>query len=307
MDVSVIIVNYNTKELLRNCIQSVIEKTHDIQYEIIVVDNASIDGSSEMVESLFPTVKFIAEKNNLGFGRANNLAAEIAKGTYLFLLNSDTLLLNNAVKTLAYFLNQNSNAGICGGQLFNQNLSLATSFQKLPSLIAEWKVCFAPFLLQKKQPVYSSPAKVGFISGADLMIRKTLFDQLHGFDPHFFLYFEETELTYRVKTLNYSVWVVPEAQIIHLGEQSGEPDAQKIDKWTFAETWYSRFLYAHKTSGFRNSNWIFRIHTFKGILAQSLFQLTGNQAKKTYWKKKNDLIRIQYRRYLNWKNAKHLK
>ncbi len=303
MDVSVIIVNYNTKELLQNCIQSVIEKTHDIQYEIIVVDNASIDGSSEMVKSLFPTVKIIAEKSNLGFGRANNLAAEIAQGTYLFLLNSDTLLLNNAIKILVDFLNHNADAGICGGQLFNQNLSPTTSFQKLPSLIAEWKVCFAPFLLQKKQPIYSTPTKVGFISGADIMIRKTLFDELHGFDPHFFLYFEETELTYRVKNLKYSVWFVPDAQIIHLGEQSGEPDAQKIDKWTFAETWYSRFLYAHKTAGYRNSNWIFRIHIAKGILAQSLFQLTRKQEKQTYWGKKNNLIRTQYHRYLEWKNA----
>ncbi len=303
MDVSVIIVNYNTKKLLQNCIQSVIEKTHDIQYEIIVVDNASIDGSSEMIESFFPTVKLIAEKNNLGFGRANNVAAKIAQGTYLFLLNSDTLLLNNAIKILVDFLNHHANAGICGSQLFNQDLSPATSFQRLPSLIAEWKVCFAPFLLQKKQPIYSSPTKVGFISGADIMIRKTLFDELQGFDPHFFLYFEETELTYRVKQLKYLVWFVPDAHIIHFGEQSGEPNAQKIDKWTFAETWYSRFLYAHKTSGYQNSNWIFRIHMGKGILAQSLFQLIGNQAKKNYWRKKNDLIRMQYRRYLDWRNA----
>jgi hypothetical protein len=92
MDVSVIIVNYNTKELLQHCIQSVIEKTHDIHYEIIVVDNASIDGRSEMAESFFHMVKLITGKNNLGFGRANNLAAQIAQGTYLFLLNSDNLI-----------------------------------------------------------------------------------------------------------------------------------------------------------------------------------------------------------------------
>jgi len=303
MDVSVIIVNYNTKELLQNCIQSVIEKTRDVHYEIIVVDNASIDGSTEMVKSLFPTVKLIIEKNNLGFGRANNIAAQIAEGNYLFLLNSDTLLINNAIKILVDFLDHNADAGICGGQLFNQNISLATSFQKLPSLIEEWKVCYAPFLLQKKQPVYSSPAKVGFISGADLMIRKTLFDQLHGFDPHFFLYFEETELTYRVKRQNYTVWFVPDAQIIHLGEQSGEPDAQKINKWTFAETWYSRFLYAYKTTGISNARWVYTIHRIKGILAQILFRLLGNTTKSIYWTKKNDIIRTQYRRFLDWKNA----
>jgi GT2 family glycosyltransferase len=303
MDVSIIIVNYNTKDLLLNCIQSVIEKTHDIQYEIIVVDNASGDGSVEMVRNTFPKIKLIDEKKNWGFGRANNLAVHVAKGRYLFLLNSDTLLRNNAIKILADFLDQNNDAAICGGQLFNQNFSPATSFQQLPTLIAEWKVCFAPFLLRKGQPGFSNPTKVGFISGADLMIRKTVFDKLNGFDPHFFLYFEETELTYRTKRLNYTVWFVPDAQIIHLGEQSGEPDAQKINKWTFAETWYSRFLYAYKTAGLSNTRWVYNIHRTKGILAQSLFRLLGDTTKSIYWTKKNDIIRTQYRRFLEWKET----
>jgi hypothetical protein len=303
MDVSVIIVNYNTKDLLLNCIQSVTEMTHDIQYEIIVVDNASRDGSVKMVRNTFPKIRLIDEQKNWGFGRANNLAAQVAQGRYLFLLNSDTLLRNNAIKILADFLDQDNDAAICGGQLFDQNLSPVTSFQQLPTLTAEWKVCFAPFLLKKKQVTLSNPTKTGFISGADLMIRKTVFDELHGFDPHFFLYFEETELTYRVKKLHYTVWFVPDAQIIHLGEQSGEPDTKKIDKWTFSETWFSRFLYAYKTAGLSNARWVHNIHRTKGILAQSLFSLLGDTTKNIYWTKKNDIIQTQYRRFLEWKET----
>ncbi|MBB3187833.1 glycosyltransferase family 2 protein [Microbacter margulisiae] len=303
MDVSIIIVNYNTKALLHNCLQSVMEQTRDVHYEIIVVDNASADGSVEMIQEKFPAVTLLAENTNWGFGRANNIGAKIAKGKYLFLLNSDTLIRNNAIKTLVDFLESNPRAGICGAQLLNQDLSLATSFQRLPSLMAEWKVCFAPFLLSKKQPVYSNPVKAGFVSGADLMIRKSLFDQLQGFDPDFFLYFEETELTYRSKKAGYSVWFIPTAEIIHFGEQSGEPEAKKVDKWTFSEMWYSRFLYADKTSGCARC--VFLIHQTKGVMASTLFKVIGNQAKQSYWHKKNDIIRNQFQRYRNWKQTAH--
>lgn len=98
MNVSVIIVNYNTKELTKNCLASIFEKTKNIDFEVIVSDNGSTDGSIEMIKSDFPQVVLIENNVNLGFGKANNIAAKIAKGKYLLFLNSDTILLNNAVK-----------------------------------------------------------------------------------------------------------------------------------------------------------------------------------------------------------------
>jgi GT2 family glycosyltransferase len=227
MDVSIIIVNYNTKALLKQCLISVFEKTQDIHFEVIVVDNASHDGSPQMMQEEFPKVTFIESPENLGFGRANNLGAQYAKGKYLFLLNSDTIVLNNAVKILATFLDNNPKVGICGGNLFDADKNPAISYDMLlPSILQEVNIFFAGILgkLRYGKNIRfnhtQQPKKVGYISGADFMIRHDLFRHLDGFDPDFFMYYEETELTFRVKIVGYAVYSVPHAEIIHLGEQS---------------------------------------------------------------------------------------
>src|SRR5690348_12526562 len=134
MNVSIIIVNYNTKDLLSNCIGSIYSNTKDVDFEIIIVDNASIDGSQELIKEKFPEVVLIESEVNLGFGKANNLGAEFAKGDYLFLLNSDTILQNNAV---FYFLdfykkNNNLNIGCLGGMLVDENGEIIHSAEQFP-------------------------------------------------------------------------------------------------------------------------------------------------------------------------------
>ena len=121
MDVSIIIVNYNTQELTLQCLRSVYEKTAGISFEVIVVDNASSDDSVKQVRIEFPQVILIESPENLGFGRANNLGFENSTGDYIFLLNSDTLLINNAIEILWRFLNQNFDIAIVGGQLFEED------------------------------------------------------------------------------------------------------------------------------------------------------------------------------------------
>ena len=129
MDVSIIIVNYNTLELTKNTIDSVNEKTKDLNYEIILVDNASTDGSVEFFEKEYKNkIIFIKNDENLGFGRANNRGIKIAKGKYVFLLNSDTLLINNAIKILFDFMEKNNNCGVCGGNLYTLTLQPTNSF-----------------------------------------------------------------------------------------------------------------------------------------------------------------------------------
>ena len=124
MNVSIIIVNYNTSNLLKDCLCSIIEKTQFIEYEIIVVDNNSGDDSVAMVEQQFTNVKLIKNNINLGFGKANNIGYTYAKGKYLFLLNTDTLLINNAIKILFDFMEdpKHSSVGSCGGNLYTNNL-----------------------------------------------------------------------------------------------------------------------------------------------------------------------------------------
>ena len=137
MDVSIIIVNYNTKDLIKNCIDSIYEQTKDIKFEIIVSDNGSVDGSIEMIKSEFPNVILIENNANLGFGTANNRGLKIAKGKYIFYLNSDTVLLNNAVK---YFFDywetspDKDQIGALGSNLLDENFTLTHSFGNFPSI-----------------------------------------------------------------------------------------------------------------------------------------------------------------------------
>ena len=144
MQVSVIIVNYNTKELTKQAIRSVFDKTEGVEYEIIVVDNDSKDGSVEELKKTFQDkITVIESKENLGFGRANNLGIKQSKGKYVFLLNSDTELINNAIKIFYDYMEQNMQVGVCGGNLYNKNNEPATSYcmyKKSISSYIYWRI-----------------------------------------------------------------------------------------------------------------------------------------------------------------------
>ena len=222
MDVSVIIVNYNTCRMTADCIESVRQKTSGISYEIILVDNGSTDGSKEFFEE-FEGIKYIYSDENLGFGRANNLGAKQASGDYLFLLNSDTLLINNAIKILYDYINTHQSVGVVGGNLVGLDSTERISFERVFPGIYHTLNQYSKGVLNRlrfgKDVHYNhlvKPLKVAYISGADLMIRKSLFENIGGFDPVFFMYYEETELCYRVQSNHCHVVSVPDAMIVHM-------------------------------------------------------------------------------------------
>lgn len=287
MKVSIIIVNYNTSQLLKSCIESIKKWTLAIVYEIIVVDNASIDDSVEMLKREHGDVKVIKSADNLGFGKANNLGAKIASGEYLFLLNSDTLLLNNAIKILSDYLDVHKNVAICGGNLFDELNRPTSSFvQILPGLSAEIDYFLFRFLCRLKfgNNLYfnytAQPLKLdGCISGADLMIRKAVFFEVDGFDPDFFLYYEETELTYRIRKKGYDVMSVPQAEIMHL-----EGGSETTKENTLIFSFESKIKYYYKT-GIKNQislmHFIYQITALQRI---ALFFLQNKKSKVAYWK-----------------------
>ncbi len=135
IDLSITIVNYNTKDLLRQCIKSIYENTKSITFEIIVVDNASTDGSVDMLKKEFPDVKIIANKENLFFTRAHNQALRISNGRYLMILNSDTIILDSAFDKLVKFMDNNPQCGACGPKLLNPDTSLQRSSDRLPTFL----------------------------------------------------------------------------------------------------------------------------------------------------------------------------
>lgn len=234
MDVSIIIVNYNTKELLRDCIQSIHNKTQNIDYEIIVVDNASSDGSLEMLNEDFPNILTINAGENLGFGKANNLGMSKASGKYLFLLNSDTILLNNAIKDFydkAEFLyNQGHNIGALGAILLDKNGNSCHSFGPFITPMSELKEVAAKYLRFLKDKNLTNPPKVkgflnvDYITGADMFVPNKVYKETGGFDPDFFMYCEEVDWQKRMQLAGYSRMIIEGPDILHLegGSDSGE-------------------------------------------------------------------------------------
>ncbi len=252
MDVSVIIVNYNTKDLIINCIKSIYDKTKDINFEIIVSDNNSEDNSIEEINKLFPNVITIKNQKNLGFGLANNEGFKIAKGKYMFCLNSDTILVNNAVKILFDFMENTPESGAVGGNLFDKNMNYIHSFgygDDIKSLLLrKTPLKFFFFSEYKKIKSYEKNIdrtkiqEVNHITGADLMIRKSIIDKLGGFSDRFFLYFEETELEMRIKRAGYKIYFVPDSKIIHLEGKSIVKKKNKYYYESFIE--YYRLCYS---------------------------------------------------------------
>ncbi|PJA96542.1 MAG: glycosyl transferase [Ignavibacteriales bacterium CG_4_9_14_3_um_filter_34_10] len=231
MQLSVIIVNYNVKQFLKNLIESVLKAVENISYEIIVVDNASSDGSAEEIRNSFPHVKFIANKKNLGFGAANNQALEIAKGEFIVLINPDALVKTNTFDTLIKFFHDNPQTGMAGCKVLNPDgtLQLAcrrsfpgvwTSFTKivgLSSLFPKSKY-FAKYNLTYLDE--NEIHEVDAISGSFMFFRKEVYEKVGGFDNDYFMYGEDLDLCYRVQKAGYKVYYVPTTEIIHYKGES---------------------------------------------------------------------------------------
>jgi len=294
--VSIIIVNYNTEKLLEECILSVIEYTEYIDYEIIVLDNNSQEGSLDKLISSYPQVSFQLLNENLGFGKANKVGAKIAKGEYLFFLNPDTLLINNAVLELYRFSKENPKTGICGGNLYKEDMSPAVSYHILDFYKREFMI-----LRNKKWQIgfnlTDKPQEVNVIMGADLFIRKSLFEEAGGFDSDFFMYFEEVELCDRILKKGYKIMSVPSAKIIHLEGAAAENKTDELKKWSYQEHWYSKFVYFFKVKGRFKTFVLYSANILKFKLALCLYGLRGNSDKINYWNLKKEIIKKSYDRY----------
>ncbi|MEJ7556720.1 MAG: glycosyltransferase family 2 protein [Pedobacter sp.] len=231
MDVSIIIVNYNTKELISNCIASIISQTSKLIYEIIVVDNASTDGSQDFFNDRYTDVKFIELPKNIGFGGANNVGFEHSVGEYLFFLNSDTILLNNAIRFFHDFMikNKGEKIGCLGALLMDEKLNINGYGGAFPNLKNHFKSYFT--LLNSKHDTsinLHSPFDVDYVLGADMFIPAKVFSNVGAFDPKYFMYYEESDLQLRIDTLGYSRKVIPEPKIIHLEGRSLNHSIKKM-------------------------------------------------------------------------------
>lgn len=227
-DLSIAIVTWNARELLAACLHSIYENTSGVNFEIIVVDNASTDGSASMVENHFPGVELIVNSGNRFFGRANNQAIRVSRGRHVLLLNVDTVVLPDALPVLVFFLDSHPEVGIVGAQLLNTDGSLQVTCNRFPSLAfglfevlainQRWpqnpirrRHIYADWDRQTAQPVDA-------VSGACMMVRSSAIGEAGLLDERFLMYYEEDDWCFRLRKAGWMIYYYPEAQIIHHGE-----------------------------------------------------------------------------------------
>ena len=222
MDLSIIITNYNTRELLSSCLTSLYRTLEhvDFSFEIIVVDNASVDRSAEMIQKTYPKVLIIKNKTNLGFGKANNQGIRKSTGAYILLLNSDTEARGDAIQKLLLFSRRHPSSFV-GPKLLNIDGSDQTSCGPFFSLPVVFAVLFLKgdvLGITRWSPRVTK--KVDWVSGACLIApRKLFFDDLF-FDESIFMYMDEIDLLYRAKKKGYAVYFYPESRVVHVGSGS---------------------------------------------------------------------------------------
>jgi GT2 family glycosyltransferase len=231
MDVSIVIVNWNSTEFLVACVESVERTTRGIKYEIIVVDNASDDESWRILTEKFPSIRVIRSDRNLGFARANNLASEYAHGDKILFLNPDTLIVNDCISIMAKLLDADSRIGVLGCRLLNPDLGLQTScVQPFPTILnqlltVDWLKYRWPSLpLWGMRPLFSfNPSGVNeadVVSGACLMMNRDVFEKVGGFSTEYFMYAEEMDLCRKVTEAGWKICHAGGASVIHFGGQS---------------------------------------------------------------------------------------
>jgi len=250
MDLSIIIVNWNTKNLLLQCLEAVDQTAGTVTTEIFVVDNRSADGSGTAVKERFPGVTLIENRVNLGFAKANNQALSLAKGDYLLLLNPDTRAEVGAIERLFYFMKAHPEAGAAGPQLLHPDGTKQNSIANFPSLATELlNKRFLRWLFPKefpgKEKDYREPLEVDSVIGACMMVRREAMEQVGLLDENYFLFLEETDWCYRLKKAGWKIYHVPQAEVYHFQGKGVEMEKKRAR----IEYYRSRALFFKKNRG----------------------------------------------------------
>ncbi|MBI4215250.1 MAG: glycosyltransferase family 2 protein [Parcubacteria group bacterium] len=241
MDLSIIIVSWKVKDLLKKCLNSIFEQTKGLEFEVIVIDNDSRDGTAEMVKRDFPAVNFVESKENLGFAKANNIGILKAKGRYTLLLNPDTEILDGALDKCVQYLDKHPEAGALGCKLLYPDGSLQESCRRFPAF---WDQFFVLLKLHNFFPnwgpigryymkdfKYDRVEEVDQIMGAFMLARREIFERIGYLDERFFAWFEEVDWCRRVKEAGMKIIFYPDAVVIHHKGQSFNQYFQR--QWLF--------------------------------------------------------------------------
>ncbi len=294
LNVSIIYVNYKTLSLILDSIESVKEKTLHVSYEIIVVDNNSGDNAGEILSSNYPDVSFIQAGQNLGFGRANNLGVDIAKGEVVLFLNPDTLLENDAISEMYSFIKENQQVGACGGNLVDMDGNPTFSLNRFDfSLFQEFLSIFylklIPFTASRSifYNFESKPLSVRSIIGADLMVRMDLIKKIGAFDSDFFMNGEDIEFCYRILQTGNKIYSIPTAKIIHFEGKSSYIKTSRLQL-----LYEGNYMLFKKLYSFRQAKYLYYLINLKSDIRYLIFKILRNKRKQEYWNTKK-IVNIQ--------------
>jgi N-acetylglucosaminyl-diphospho-decaprenol L-rhamnosyltransferase len=289
VDLSIIIVNWNTRELLAQCLQSLEDTIRCSSPDVWVVDNGSSDGSVAMVRERFPRTHVIANAENVGFVRANNQAIARCAGRYAMLLNSDTRALPGSLDGMVRFMDEHPRAGIAGTRLLNPDGTFQASYTPFPTLWREFLMLsgLGRWLIQPAFPSYGpgagkSAQKIeGYMEGACLIARREAMDQVGGLDERIFMYAEDVDWCYRFHRAGWEVWYLPHLPIIHYGGQSTRKRQGRME----AELYRSRVYFFRKHRGraaaFCLTGLIYAMTFAKLVLHRTLRFATGGRRGRT--------------------------
>ncbi len=264
-EISVIIASFNTRDLLRECLTQLMEQASALSTQIIVVDNASRDGSADMVAKEFPAIELIRSEVNLGFAGANNLGFQRASGRYVVLLNSDAFMEPGVLARSVELMKANPRVGLAGGALIGRDGSWQASARMYPSVLNEFlsisglscRFARSKFFGRQDRTwaPANQPASIDWVPGAYSIISREALEAVGYFDEQFFLYYEEVDLCHRIKNAGFEIWYWPELRIVHLGGESSKTiTSLSMSKYGSQLTLWrmrSEFLYYRKYNGVR--------------------------------------------------------
>jgi hypothetical protein len=264
LELSIIIVNWNTRQMLADCLNCVEATVKGFAYEVIVVDNGSIDGSQAMLGEQFPHVRLIQNRENVGFARANNQAMAMSEGRYALLLNSDALLLDNAAQALIDLAEAQPQAGVVGAQLLNPDGSFQASHTPFPNLWQEFlilsgvgRMLHGRWYPSRGPDEGKGPQTVDYVEGACMLVRREAYADAGGLDESYFMYAEEVDLCYAMRNKGWQVWYQPAARVIHLGGGSSRDRRARRE----ADLYRSRVRFLRQHYGDRAA-WLLKLQIY---------------------------------------------
>lgn len=254
MKISIIIVTYDSQTEIRLCLESLYTHLKNFEFEIIVVDNNSKDSTKKIVKNNFKSVKVIENESNRGFSVANNQGAKLAKGDFLFFLNPDSILSENVIEKLLKVYNTNLNVGIVAPKIIDENYDFVESTGDYPNFFSLTYELFGMYLFlplslfgYRHTNIIEDKNISGWVSGACFLIKKDFFTSLNGFDENFFLYYEDTDLCFRMKNiLKKNILIINEANVMHMGGKSSIGGSYLSKKSSYR----SKLYYSRKHIGF---------------------------------------------------------